>query len=158
MQSSAQSEIIPLPPGHEPPYDLLLLADPFREQLAQYAHDGQCYQALVDTQVVGVMILKKVSNEVLESKNIAVAEVWQGKGIGRQLLRYARKAAQSAGYSRLRIATGNSSIGQLALYQQEGFEISHIDQDYFVHHYPEPIYENGIQCRHRIVLEQILLA
>jgi len=148
--------ISPLPPGHQLPGNLLLLADPSREQIEQYVHTGKSYQAMIEAQVVGIIILLEISEALLEIKNIAVAEAWQGKGIGRQLLRHAYKVARGDGYSRLRIATGNSSIGQLALYQQEGFEISHIDKDYFIHHYPEPIFENGIRCRHRIVLEQYL--
>jgi ribosomal protein S18 acetylase RimI-like enzyme len=148
--------ISPLPTGHELPRDLLLLADPSWEQVEQYVHAGQCYRAMIEAQVVGVIVLMVISEEVLEIKNIAVAEAWQGKGIGRQLLRHARKVARADGYFRLQIATGNSSIGQLALYQQEGFKITHIDKDYFLHHYPEPIFEHGIRCRHRVVLELVL--
>lgn len=31
-----------------------------------------------------------------------------------------------------------------------------LDRDYFVRNYPEPIWENGIQCRHRLILEKEL--
>lgn len=148
----------PLKPIQEPPWDLLLLADPSREQVKQYVHAGKCYLAQLQEETVGVLVLKALDAECMEVMNIAVAEAWQGQGIGRQLLRHAIKVARAEAYSRLRIATGNSSVGQLALYQQEGFKISHIVKDYFVHHYPEPIFENGIQCRHQIVLEQVLLA
>lgn len=42
------------------------------------------------------------------------------------------------------------------LYQQEGFDLKVLDRDYFVRNYPEPIWENGIQCRHRLILEKEL--
>ena len=145
-----------LNPTQNPPWDLLLLADPSRDRIEQYVYGGQCYLAQSGEKIIGALVLLAVSREVMEVMNISVAKVWQGRGIGRQLLRHAVKVAKDEGYSRLRIATGNSSIGQMALYQQEGFELSHIDKDYFVRHYPEPIFENGIQCRHRVVLEQAL--
>ncbi|MGE7923516.1 hypothetical protein ACQKND_10035 [Viridibacillus arvi] len=47
---------------------------------------------------------------------------------------------------RILIATGNFSIGQLALYQKYGFrriEIE-IEHDYLIKHYKEEIFENGI--------------
>lgn len=31
-----------------------------------------------------------------------------------------------------------------------------LDRDYFVRNYPEPIWENGVQCRHRLILEKEL--
>ena len=40
------------------------------------------------------------------------------------------------------------------LYQQEGFDLKVLDRDYFVRNYPEPIWENGVQCRHRLILEK----
>jgi ribosomal protein S18 acetylase RimI-like enzyme len=156
MSLSSKPEIVPLSPGQEPPRDLLLLADPSQEQLEQYVHAGQCYLAQLGERTVGALVLLEDSREVMEIKNIAVAEAWQGQGIGRQLLRHARKIAKDEGYPRLRIATGNSSIGQLALYQQEGFDIIDIQKNYFMLHYPEPVFENGIRCRHLIILEHIL--
>jgi ribosomal protein S18 acetylase RimI-like enzyme len=52
----------------------------------------------------------------------------------------------------LEVGTGNSSIGQLALYQKCGFRITGIDYNYFIRHYDEPIFENGIPCRDMIRL------
>jgi hypothetical protein len=40
----------------------------------------------------------------------------------------------------------------LALYQKCGFRIVGVDLDFFIRHYPEKIYENGIQCRDMIRL------
>ncbi len=60
------------------------------------------------------------------------------------------------GYKTLEVCTGNSSIGQLALYQKCGFRMSGIERDFFIKHYHEPIFENGIQCRDRVRLTQEL--
>ena len=81
-------------------------------------------------------------------------EAAQGKGIGSTLLRHAVTVARASGFERLIIGTGNSSIRrQLALYQRRGFELCRIERDFFVRNYPEPIFENGIRCKHLVVLE-----
>ncbi|WP_276511400.1 GNAT family N-acetyltransferase [Pseudomonas nitroreducens] len=78
--------------------------------------------------------------------------------MGRRLLLAAIEQARDAGLQRLTIATGNSSLAQLGLYQRVGFRIVGIDPDYFVRHYPEPIFESGIQCRDQIRLALDLAA
>jgi len=148
--------ILPLSAGHEVPYKLLELADPSRTQIDSYLKAGTCYIATKDSEVVGVLVLTEADTNSLEIKNIAIKVTCQGKGLGKRLLRHAERMGCEAGYARLLIGTGNSSIGQLALYQKEGFEIKRIDHSFFTKNYPAPIYENGIQCKHMIYLEKKL--
>jgi ribosomal protein S18 acetylase RimI-like enzyme len=136
----------------KPPMDLLLLADPSQKVVESYIHRGQCFVGELDEQVIAVYVLIDTRPQTVELVNIAVAEHIQGKGYGRQLVRHAIETARSMGYNVMEIGTGNSSIGQLALYQKCGFRIVGVDRDYFTVHYPEPIYENGIQCRDMIRL------
>ena len=138
------------------PFDLLELADPSRIQIESYLKSGICYIAEFESKVIGVIVLNKVDSTTLEVKNIAIKESEQGKGYGKALLRYSTKVSQESGYKRLIIGTGNSSIGQLALYQKEGFEIDRIEKDFFIKNYSEPIFENGIQCKHMVILEKNL--
>jgi aminoglycoside 6'-N-acetyltransferase I len=138
------------------PYDLLLLADPSREMIDAYIPHSRVYVALVNDVRVGVYVLTPVGEQKAEVKNIAVAEAWQGRGLGKQLLTDAAIKARDLGFKTLVIGTGNSSVAQLYLYQRSGFEITAIRKDFFTQHYPEPIYENGIPCKHLIVLEKQL--
>ncbi|PWJ41079.1 GNAT family N-acetyltransferase [Sediminitomix flava] len=140
----------------EAPFELLELADPSREQIMSYLKTGHCYVAILASEVVGVLVLTKIDQTSTEIKNIAVSESAQGKGFGKVLLRYATNICQTKGDHKLIIGTGNSSIGQLALYQKEGFEIKNIKKNFFLDNYDEPIFENGIQCKHMIVLEKDL--
>lgn len=96
--------------------------------------------------------------ETIEIMNLAVSPKFQQQGIGRRLLLNAINYAREWGFSGLKIATGNSSVHQLRLYQSMGFEIERVIVDYFVDHYPAPIYEAGIQCRDRIELRRSLNA
>ncbi|PJK16023.1 GNAT family N-acetyltransferase [Chryseomicrobium excrementi] len=135
------------------PMELLLLADPSEFQIKKYLSDGDCYLAEFESEFIGVYILKELNAQSCELMNVAVAEAWQGKGIGKQLILHAIETAKGYGYQTVHIATGNSSIGQLALYQKCGFRMVGIEADYFTVHYPEPIFENGIQCRDKILLK-----
>lgn len=145
-----------LSPGEKIPYDLLLLADPSIVAMSAYLSLAEIYVMQQDQQVIGTYVLLAKDPEELEIKNIAVNPAYQGKGFGKILLQDAAQRARANGFKRISIGTGNSSIAQLYLYQRQGFEITAVKKDYFMTHYQEPIYENGIQCKHLIMLEKKL--
>lgn len=142
--------------GCAPPMDLLLMADPSIQMVEKYLQNGQCFIAVEFNRVMGVYILIPTGTGTIELVNIAVAEEYQGKGIGKKLVLDAVERAKSLGYKKIEVGTGNSSINQLALYQKCGFRIVGVDLDFFTRHYDEEIYENGIQCRDMIRLSQDL--
>jgi len=134
------------------PWPLLLLADPSREQVEGYLRTSRLLALLAGDRPLGVVVITPRSGGAAEITNLAVDEAWQGRGLGRRLLESAIVWARADGQQRVLIATGNSSLAQLGLYQRAGFRIVGIEPDYFVRHYPEPIFENGIQCRDQIRL------
>lgn len=134
------------------PWDLLFLADPSREIVEYYIHRGQCFVGESDGQVIGVYVLIETRTLTAELVNVAVSEAFHGRGFGKQLVLHAVETARSLGYKTLELGTGNSSVGQLALYQKCGFRIVGVNLDFFTLHYPDPIYENGILCRDMIRL------
>ncbi|WP_077624135.1 GNAT family N-acetyltransferase [Sediminibacillus massiliensis] len=138
------------------PMDLLLTADPDPAMVAKYITNGECFAAMEENRIRGVYILVKTKPETAEIVNIAVQSQYQGKGIGKRLLRDAEYRTKAMGLKRLEIGTGNSSIGQLALYQKCGFRLDKIIHDFFLEHYSEPIFENGIACRDMIRLYKMM--
>jgi ribosomal protein S18 acetylase RimI-like enzyme len=138
-----------------PPMELLLLADPSQKLVEAYIKRGQCFIAVEDN-IIGVYVLLPTRPETIELVNLAVDEKLHGKGIGKQLINHAIQNAKSQGFKTIEMGTGNSGVGQLALYQKCGFRITGIDRDFFVRHYTEEIFENGIQCRDMIRLSQDL--
>lgn len=142
--------------GEKPPMDLLLLADPSHTIVEDYLKRGECLIAESNEKIVGVYVLLPTRPETVELVNIAVAEEQNGRGIGKQLVMDAIQTAKKKGYKTVEIGTGNSSIGQLALYQKCGFRIIGVDLNFFIRHYSEEIFENGIQCRDMIRLSQDL--
>mgnify|MGYP001953467874 CR=1 FL=1 len=142
--------------NEDPPMDLLLLADPSRILVEEYIKRGECYVAESDGQIIGVYVLLPTRPETVELVNIAVIKTRHGKGLGKQLVIDAINVAKSKGYRTIEVGTGNSSIGQIALYQKCGFRITGVDIDFFIRHYSEAIFENGIQCRDMVRLSQDL--
>lgn len=138
------------------PYDLLLIADPSINNIHKYVSDSVVYTADFKGQTVGCYVLYNVDKETTEIKNIVVDEKFQGKGIGTILLNDAIERAKLSELKKIIIGTGNSSIGQLYLYQKVGFRITDIKADFFKINYSEPIIENGIECRDMIILTREL--
>jgi GNAT superfamily N-acetyltransferase len=142
--------------NEEPPIDLLLLADPSQKLIEEYLNRGVCYVAENNKALIGVYVLLPTRPETVELVNIAVSENEQGKGIGKQLVMDAIQISKMRGYKTIEVGTGNSSIGQLALYQKCGFRITSVDPDFFIRHYEDKIFENGIWCKDMIRMSQDL--
>lgn len=138
--------IRPLRSEEQFPMSLLLLADPSEEIIESYIHRGKCFVAESTGEIIGVYVFIDTRPQTVELVNVAVVEEEHGKGFGKQLVRHSVETARSMGYKTIELGTGNSSVGQLALYQKCGFRIVGVDRDFFTVHYHEPIYENGIQC------------
>lgn len=143
-------EIRKLKVNEIPPMDLLVLADPSIQKIKAYLAKGECLLAEIDQRIVGSYVLLETAPSTVEIMNVAVIEDLQGQGIGRELVMHAIRRAEHTGYTAINVATGNSSIGQLALYQKCGFRMVGIDMDYYIIQYPEVIFENEIQCRDRV--------
>ncbi len=134
------------------PWPLLLDADPLRSLIDSYIHQSTVMGLMEGDAVIAVVVLLPRDRQVVEVMNIAVAPSHQGKKLGKLLLAAAVERSRHQGTKHMLVGTGSSSISQLAFYQKMGFRLESIDRDYFVRHYPEPIYENGIWCRDRVIL------
>ncbi len=138
------------------PYDLLLLADPSRRMVDEYLEKSEVFVAIEAGETLGVLVLYPLTNDTVEIKNLAVKPECQGQGIGSNLINEAVKHATIKKYKTVFIGTANSSLRQLSLYQKLGFKITGVKHDFFIQHYAEPIFEEGMQARHMIVLSQSL--
>ncbi|WP_347338305.1 GNAT family N-acetyltransferase [Tumebacillus amylolyticus] len=137
---------------------LLLLADPSEEMVRRYLSEGELFSWLTsEGETVGVLHLTDGETGVVEVRNIAVREQYQGQGHGRALLESILKLLRErGGVDKVVVRTGNSSIGNLAFYQKVGFRIMAIDHDYFIREYANPIIEDGIRCRDQLLLARSL--
>ena len=140
-----------------PDRSLLLLADESEESVADYAGRGTTYAACRGGQILGQYVLLHTRPFTAEVVNIAVVPDRQRQGIATALLAHAAETARRAGFRLLEIGTGDSGLGQIALYERCGFVRCGIDEDYFRKFSPEPIFENGVECRHMVRLRMELV-
>ncbi|MFS0749253.1 GNAT family N-acetyltransferase [Oceanobacillus sp. 1P07AA] len=131
--------------GEIAPMKLLLMADPSESIVKEYLRRGFCYVLEKNNLLIGEYVLIPTRLETVEIVNVAVDENFHGQGFGKELILHAIEESKRLGYKTIEIGTGNSSVNQLALYQKCGFRMISIDRDFFLRHYNEPIFENGIQ-------------
>mgnify|MGYP002855621643 CR=1 FL=1 len=77
----------------------LKFLDSFRPEEAKYLHIG-CVEML-DNKLVGGLILAPINDETIRMMQVAVDTIYQGEGIGRELIKYAEKRAKEAGYTQI---------------------------------------------------------
>ena len=131
----------------------LLIANPDPRGVAAFSTSGHTYEAVVDEDLSGAVVLAELFSGMIEIKNISLLAEVQGCGVGKKFLDYLIQEARSREHTVVAVSTGNSSLGPLALYQKAGFHISGITPDYFTNHYADAIEEHGIRCRDRIHLQ-----
>jgi len=138
-------------PADQAPLRLLLEADPDPRKIERYLNDGMCRVGYVADSEMAAYVLQAREDGVIELMNIAVTPHLQGQGLGRQLLDDAITQARLLGAQRLELGTG--SFGHpLTFYQRAGFRVVAVEPDYFLHHYAEPLFENGLQHKDRLRL------
>lgn len=76
--------------------------------------------------------------------SIAIHPAHQKSGYGTTLLKWTIDFFRKSGASRMEVGTGTFGY-QLAFYQKHGFRVTAIDRDFFVNHYPAPLFEGGVQ-------------
>lgn len=77
----------------------LKFLDSFRPEEARYLHIG-CVEML-DNKLVGGLILAPIDDDTIRLMQVAVDTIYQGEGIGRELVKYAEKRAREAGYTKI---------------------------------------------------------
>ncbi|CAH6803966.1 Uncharacterized N-acetyltransferase YvbK [Vibrio chagasii] len=126
------------------PMSLLLEADPSESSIASYLSESWCYAAKRDNKILGVCVVKRISDDTVEIFNLSVCPEHQQQGIGSQVLNFALKQVVNQGIKRVELGTGTFGY-QLTYYQRVGFRVDRVVKNHFIDHYPEPIFENGIQ-------------
>lgn len=138
------------------PYNLLLLADETIAAIDKYIHDGNIYVVEGENKIIGVYVLYPLNTETVELKNIAVAEAYQNRGIGKFMLTGAERRAKEMGFQEIIVGTPDIATKQINFYQKAGFVRFATRKDFFVHNYVQPIYENGIQLKDMVMLRKLV--
>ncbi|MFM4702001.1 GNAT family N-acetyltransferase [Aeromonas bivalvium] len=139
----------------EIPLPLLLEADPSEQRIAAYLPDAWCFAARAEGILVGICVAGVLGPGTAEIFNVAVRPDHQRRGIGSGLLRHGLAELAARGIRRVELGTG--SFGHpLTCYQRLGFRVDAVVKDHFLRHYPEPIFESGIQHKDMLRLSLTL--
>nr|WP_202819757.1 GNAT family N-acetyltransferase [Thaumasiovibrio subtropicus] len=123
---------------------LLYEADPNPDKVASYLPRCRIIVAVEDGNQVGVAALLPHRVGEWELINLAVSPDYQKKGIGATLLEYVIDWTRAQKGYYLGLGTGTFGY-QLAFYQRAGFRVERVIRNFFLDHYPHPVWEAGIQ-------------
>lgn len=141
--------------GEEPPWELLLLADPSEEMVRGYLTRSELFGCFSGKACIAVAAVVSQGEGVCELKNLAVVPPRQRHGIGRLLLDYVCDCC-AENFRVMEVGTGNSSIGNQHFYRSMGFHRFRTDRGFFLRNYPEPIEENGLLCTDLVKFRKVL--
>ena len=156
---NAAVRIVPAGSGREIYLPLLYLADDSVVQVSGYYQKGELYAWDDESGTpMGIVLAIPDAEGSVELKAVAIAEEWQGRGLGKRMLATVLEALRAKDVHRVVVGTGNSGIGQLAFYQKAGFRLLKIERDFFgpERGYPEGLEENGIPLRDMVWMDQYL--
>lgn len=121
---------------------LLLEADPDEAMIGRYLDAGELYLMEENGSAVAAAVTLPLDDERCELKNIAVDPALQGRGYGSQLLNAVLLDAGTR-FSEMLVGT---TLPTEPFYLRSGFVYSHTVKNFFLDHYPEPIFEGDVQC------------
>ncbi|WP_027626523.1 GNAT family N-acetyltransferase [Clostridium lundense] len=130
---------------------LLLLADEQEDMIDKYLERGDMF-ALYDDDLKSVCVVTCEGDHIYELKNIATYEKFQGKGYGKQLVKYILDYYNGK-CKTMFVGTGDSPL-TIPFYESCGFVISHRVKNFFTDNYNHPIFECGIQLIDMIYLRK----
>lgn len=93
---------------------------PMREDYAQVLRARQVMVALIDSAIVGVLVMA-TTDEGFLLENVAVVPACQGQGIGRALMELAESTAAQQGFGSIYLYTQEQMSENLALYARMGY-------------------------------------
>ena len=130
--------------------DLLLLADEQEDMIDRYLEDGDMF-VLCDPEVVAQCVICNLGDGVYEIKSLSVTLARQGKGYGRQLIRFA--LAHYPDCRKMLVGTGDSPL-TVPFYEKCGFREEYRVPNFFTDNYDHPIFEAGVQLVDMVYLSQ----
>lgn len=132
---------------------LLLIADEQENMIDRYIDAGKMYVA-DDNGIKGEIVVCKISDEILEIKNLAILPEHQRKGYGKALIEFICDKCRDK-YRYVQVGTGDSPL-TLPFYEKCGFVKSHTVKNFFTDNYDHPIIENGVKLVDMVYLKKQL--
>lgn len=137
------------------PFALLLMADETEEAIKKYIHHSDIYTVYykADLNPIGVFALYRISDLLMEIKNIGISESFRGKGIGSFLIKRIKEIAAKGNFKEVIVGTPGNGIREIRFYEKNGFRKYDVKKNFFAENYFSPIIENGIILKDMVMLK-----
>ena len=123
--------------------DLLLEADPSKEQIEKYLESSDLFVLTYKEDVANVAVVQIVDDDTIELKNIATKEKYRGQGYAKKMLKYLADNYKQK-YKRMLVGTTENNI---PFYVKQGFDkYEKTIKNYFVDNYNEEIIDGDLVC------------
>lgn len=130
-------------------FPLLLIGDEDEQMIRKYLENGICYGLFEKEEIIAILVVSQ-QKEWLEIENLSVLTAYQKQGLGSQLLQAACQM-----YTENEIVLGTDDVsGNVDFYEKNGFEVFKREKNFFLEHYPRPLFENGVQLVDKIYLRR----
>lgn len=123
---------------------ILYESDPNINLIENYLRDGRLFVYTEKDLPVSFIVVKKITDDILEIKNLLTLQNYRGHGYAKKLIQYVEDYFQDI--PEIIIGTANSSLYNMAFYTKLGYHYSYKVENFFLNYYPQEIYENGIQA------------
>ena len=119
-----------------------------------YLDGGELLEVHGADGMIGVAVLVREADEI-EIWNIALAEDYRGRGLGRVAIEAIADRCTQVGASHLTVGTSDCSLGTITFYRKVGFRFAGVREGYF-DTYPMAVVENGIRARDMVMFRMAL--
>lgn len=133
-------------PPSAPLRELLLDADPDERQVADHLAHGELYTAWSRGSLAGAIVIRRTAHDTWEIMNCSVFPEYRRQGCGTLLVLHALNVIRTRGARYAELGTSDASPGPMALYERCGFRTAGVIKNHFTDNYPEPVWDNGVQC------------
>lgn len=114
-----------------PSYEKSYLQDQYDDELAytEYINNPEqvIYIAILQDQIIGVMVLKKNWNHYAYIEDIKVDKKYRSLGVGRRLIEQATQWAKESNMPGIMLETQNNNVAACRFYEKCGFVIGGLD-------------------------------
>jgi len=133
--------------------DLLLLADEQEDMIERYLDRGTLF-ALYDNGLKSICVVTDEGGGSFELQSLATYPQFQGQGYGTRLVNHIFGYYKDQGAAMV-VGTGDVPF-IVSFYERCGFAFSHRLENYFLAHYKEPMFEDGIQLKDKVYFRKDL--
>ena len=133
---------------------LLLLGDEQEDMIDRYLERGVLYVLEEEGETKALCVVTEEGDGVLVIKSMATEPRYQRRGCGKQLIEFLVSADRGT-HRLLRVGTGDSPA-TIPFYEACGFRRAFVVKNFFVEHYRQPIFEQGVQLVDMVYLERPL--